>query len=250
MLADASTLHFRHELARVALESSLPPLVTQTLHAQVLHAITASGRSMPPARLVHHAALAADDMAVRRYAPIAADDARHRGAHREAAAHWRTALHQASSVSPEERRGWLDAYAIECQIADQLAEAIAARQELGQSLQLSGEAARQAQNLSRSALVYVLALRNAEADAASQQAIALLEGLPAGPEKAFAYWVEAQLRMLNRDASQSAEWSRKAIALAEQFADRHTQVAALGTLGAAMLFIDYEAVCTGWRPTP
>ena len=243
MLADASTLHFRHELARVAVESSLPPLVTQTLHAQVLHAITTSGRSMPPARLAHHAARAADDMAVRRYAPIAADDARHRGAHREAAAHWHTALHQASSVSPEERRVWLDAYAIECQTTDQLAEAIAARQELGQSLQLSGETARQAQNLSRCALVYVLALRNAEADAASQRAIALLEGLPAGPEKAFAYWVEAQLRMLNRDASQSAEWSRKAIALAEEFGDRHTQVAALGTLGAAMLFIDFEAAC-------
>ena len=236
MLADASTLRFRHELARVAVESSLPPLVAQTLHAQLLHAITASGRSMPPARLVHHAALAADDVAVSRYAPIAADDARRRGAHREAAAHWRTVLHQASTTGPEERRVWLDAYATECQITDQLAEAIAARQELGQSLQASGKTARQAQNLSRSALVYVLALRNAEADAASQRAITLVEGLAAGPERAFSYWVEAQLRMLNRDASQSAEWSRKAIALAEEFGDRHTQVAAVGMTHSLKIF--------------
>lgn len=243
LLADASTLHFRHELARVAVESSLTPLVAQTLHAQLLHAITTGGRSLPPARLVHHAALAADAAAVHRYAPTAADDARRRGAHREAAAHWRTALHQASTAGEAERQVWLEAYAVECQITDQLAEAIAARQTLGQSLQRSGETARQAQNLSRSALVYVLALRNADADAASRRAIELVEGLPAGPERAFAYWVEAQLRMLNRDSSQSAEWSRKAIALAEHFGDRQTQVAAIGTLGAAMLFIDYEAAC-------
>ena len=47
---------------------------------------------VPLARRVHHATRAGDRAAVLRYAPEAARQAQQRGAHREAAAHWRTAL--------------------------------------------------------------------------------------------------------------------------------------------------------------
>ncbi len=89
----------------------------------------------------------------------------------------------------------------------------------------------------------VLALRNAEADAASQRAIALLAPLPPGPELARAYRVEAQLRMLNRDCEAAVEWADKAIALASQFGEREILAEAVGTLGTATLFLDYDAGC-------
>ena len=42
---DGATLQFRHELARVAIESSLSPPLAQALHAQVLAALVASGQN-------------------------------------------------------------------------------------------------------------------------------------------------------------------------------------------------------------
>jgi DNA-binding CsgD family transcriptional regulator len=245
LLADATTLAFRHELARVAIESSLPAAVAQSLHAQALKAlIEAPANAAPsPARLVHHAALAQDSAAVRRFAPVAAEQAQQRGAHRAAAAQWRLALaHDTVPPSLEQAR-WLEAYATECQLTDQLDVAIDARQRLGALYRALGQTRLEADNASRSALVFVLALRNAEADAASAHAIELLDALPPCVERASAYRVQAQLRMLNRDCAQSTEWSREAIALAEPYANRELLAAAHGTLGAALFFIDWDAGC-------
>jgi ATP/maltotriose-dependent transcriptional regulator MalT len=245
LLADATTLAFRHELARVAVESSLSAAVVQSLHAQALKALAnAPADAAPsPARLVHHAALAHDSAAVRRIAPVAAEQARQRGAHRAAAAQWRLALaHDTTPPSPE-LAPWLEAYATECQLTDQLDEAIAARRRLGDLYRQQGQTLLEADNESRSALVHVLALRNADADTASARAIAMLDALPPSIERASAYRVQAQLRMLNRDCAQSTEWSRKAIALAEPYANRELLAAAHATLGAALFFIDWDAGC-------
>jgi DNA-binding CsgD family transcriptional regulator/tetratricopeptide (TPR) repeat protein len=247
LLADASWLAFRHELARVAIESSLSAAVALSLHAQALKALAAAAvdAAPSPARLVHHAALAQDSAAVRRLAPVAAEQARQRGAHRAAAAQWRLALaHDSTPPSPEHAR-WLEAYATECQLTDQLDAAIDARQRLGALYHAQGQTRLEADNASRSALVFVLALRNCEADAASRAAIEMLEALPPCIERAGAYRVQAQLRMLNRDCEVSTMWSRKAIALAEPGSnnegDRELLAAAYGTLGAATLFIDWDA---------
>ena len=245
LMSDGSTLAFRHELARAAVEAALSAPASQALHAQVLEALTgADGWSVSLARLVHHATRAGDHAAVLRHAPAAALQAEQRGAHREAAAHWRTALQHADAstgVDAATRCTWLDACARECQLTDQLSDAIAARLRLGDLCRRSGDARAEAQNLSRLALVHVLALKNAEADAASRRAIELLEPLPPGPELADAYRVEAQLRMLNRDCEASVAWAEKAIALAERFGLREVLAGAVSALGTATMFLDYDA---------
>ena len=242
LLADASSLSFRHELARVAVENSLTPPLAQSLHAQVLAAIVAGGRGSP-ARLVHHAARAGDAPAVCRFAPAAAEQAGERGAHREAAAHWRTAMAHADTVDDPTRARWLDAYATESSLVARLVEAIDAREQLAQLLPRLGDAAREGDNLTRLAGLYVGALRNAEGDAMSLRAVALLETLPPGIELARAYYGEASLRMLNRDYEDSISWARKAIAVAEPLGERAVLAAARSVLGTAMMFIDYDAGC-------
>ena len=243
LLADAATLRFRHELARVAVESALTPPVAQALHAQVLRALTADGRSLPAARLAHHAALAGDEAAVRLHAPAAADDARARGAHREAARHYRSVLQQVGTVDEAERRRWLEAYAEECQFLDRHDEAVTARLELDASFERGGDVVGQARNLSRLAQLHVFMMRNSQADAASRRAIEMLEPLPPSPALAAAYGIEAGLRMLNRDCAESVEWGSKAIALARDFGDRYRLCASLSTVGAALMFIDYDRGC-------
>ena len=256
LTAEGSTLAFRHELARGAVEAALSAPVSQALHAQVLQALADASASalvslsVSLARLVHHATRAGDRDAVLRHAPQAAQQAQRRGAHREAAAHWRTALQHADD-SPEvddaTRAAWLEGCARECQLTDQLDDAIAARLRLGELQRRSADTHAEAQNLSQLALVYVLALKNAEADAASRRAIELLEALPPGPALADAYRVEAQLRMLNRDCEASVAWAQKAIALAERFGLREVLAAAISALGTATMFLDYDAGCAHLR---
>ena len=127
LLAAASTLSFRHELARVAIESSISDPLARASHTDILRALErGNGPPVSLARLVHHATRAGDSAAVMRYAPDAARQAQQRGAHREAAAHYRTALEHSSGMD-NEHAIWLDAYARECMLTDQLTEAIAAR---------------------------------------------------------------------------------------------------------------------------
>lgn len=240
LVADATALRYRHELGRVAVESSLSAPAALALHRRLLAELSTPARAAEPARIVHHAVRAADAQAVGQYAPLAAEQARQRGAHREAAAHWRTALRDGASADDAQRLDWLENYALECQLTDQLEEAIVSREQLAKAYRAAGQLRREALNLSRRALVHVLALRNADAERDSHRALELLAPLPACAEQATAYWVQAQLRMLNRDCEQSAAASHKAIALAQAFDDRSTEVAALGTLGTAMLFIDHN----------
>jgi DNA-binding CsgD family transcriptional regulator len=234
---------FRHELARGAVEQSLSAPAARVLHASLLAALLAAKPAVASARLVHHATHADDAEALRIHAPLAARQAGERGAHRETAAHYRTALTHARAANDDERAAWLDACARECTLTDQLPDAIAARLQLVDLHRRRGDASREAANLSQLALVHVLALENAQADAASRRAIDLLEAEPPGVALASAYRVEAQLRMLNRDCEAAVAWAEKAIALAERFGHREILAAALGTLGTALLFIDYEAGC-------
>ena len=233
---------FRHELVRVAVEASLSPPMARALHADVLRVLAQPGQAaVSLARRVHHAVRAGDARAVAALAPEAAAQALQRGAHGEAAAHYRTAL--AHGEPGEDVGNWLAAYARESRLTNQLDEAIAAHGRLSAWHRSRPDPRREAVNLSGLALAQVLALRNVEADSASQRAIAVLETLPPGPELASAYRVEAQLRMLNRDCEVAVAWADKAIALAQQFGEREILAEAVGTLGTATLFIDYEAGC-------
>jgi DNA-binding CsgD family transcriptional regulator len=234
-------LFFRHELARGAVEGSLAAPLAQHLHVRALTALRAqSGTAV--ARLVHHAIRAGDPAAILEVAPRAAREAQARGSHREAAAHYGAAL-DAGSPSDDTCAEWLEEFASECTIVDRLDDAIAARRELMEVHKRRSSVAGQVCNLSQLALVYVLALRNAEADEASRRAIALAETVAPDAELASAYRVEAQLRMLNRDCHAAVEWARKAIELAERFDARSVHAAGLGSLGSAMMFIDYEQAC-------
>jgi len=246
--ADASAVRFRHELARAVIETSLSEPAARALHRRLLDALVQrSGEAISAARLVHHAGRAGDSEAVLRYAPAAAGEAAQRGAHREAAAQYAAALACPASAHVAERAAWLDAYARECQFTAQLSEGIEARKAAGELHRRAGDTVSEALNLSELALAYVRALKTAEADEASLKAIGLLEGRPPGVELAHAYRIQAHLRMLDGECDEAIAWSEKAIALAERSGGHEVLVAALGVLGAATLYVDYETGCKHLR---
>jgi predicted ATPase len=71
LVADGDAVGFRHELARLAVERSLPRALRARLHARALAELTAAG-SHDDRRLAHHAEGCGDRAAVLRYAPLAA----------------------------------------------------------------------------------------------------------------------------------------------------------------------------------
>ena len=244
LIASDASFSFRHELARVAIEASLTEPIARGLHAQILQVLTqCTDLRTPLARIVHHAARARNATAITQYAPEAAAQAQMRGAHREAAAHYAAALEHAASVDDSRQAQWLESYGSECQLIGRLDDAIEARLRLATLLQQLRDPVSEAENWSKLALVYVLALRNREADAASRTAIELLEARPPTAALAAAYRVEAQLRMLNRDCETAVVWANRAIELAQQLGADETVAGAFCSRGGAMLFIDYDQAC-------
>ncbi len=119
---------FRHELARRAVERSLPAIRRRALNREMVRALRV--RCQPDlARLVHHAVAAADAATVAEYAPQAGQEAARAGSHRQALAHYEAALRHADLLGARERAQVLDAYAGELSNAHRFADAVAAGRE-------------------------------------------------------------------------------------------------------------------------
>ena len=235
---DQTMVAFRHELARQAIESTFSPLRRQALHTQVLRALLNHGENpSQAARLVHHATGAHDEALVIRYAPLAAQQAATRGAHREAAAQYATALHYADQLPPERQAELFEGRANECYLTGQTEEAVQARQaalRIWRQLDRADKVGYTLRWLSR--LSWELG-KSAEAEQYAVEAVHLLETLPPGAELAMAYSNRAQLYMLASDHTEAVQWGERAIALAESLGDVETLVHALNNVGSAQLSV-------------
>lgn len=177
-------LAFRHELARRAVERSLPRLTRRRLHRDVTAALLS--RPAPDlARLVHHGVEAEDGETVSRVAPRAGREAAAAGAHRQALAHFEAALRHAHRLDRVELARLLDDHAWELYNARRFAEAldgsdraVALHRELGDDAGLGDALVR----LSRHRY---MTGDTGGAATASEQALRLL--VPRGSPSAVAY---------------------------------------------------------------
>lgn len=218
---------FRHELARLAVEETLPSNRRIALHRKALAAL-----AVPPAgvldlaRLAHHAEAAGDAEAVLRFAPGAAARAASLGAHREAAAQYSRALGFGDRLQPEVRARFLSLRSIECYLTDENGEAIEARRRALDCYRELGDRRREGDSLRSLSQFLWCPGRIAEAEWAGRQAVAVLEELPPGRELAMAYSNLATF-------ADSVALSTRALKLAQWLGDIEIEVHALGTLGLA-----------------
>jgi DNA-binding CsgD family transcriptional regulator/Tfp pilus assembly protein PilF len=232
LVVDGDGVGFRHELARLAVEQSLPHTERTVAHARALVQLLARG-SPDDRRLAHHAAGAGDRAAVLRHAPLAAARAARLGAHREAAGQLDLALryHQAPD---RQRAGLLDQLSYECYLTDQLARARAsglealAIYEREQDSRATGASQRWLSRLS-----WFLG-QNDDSERYAAAAVATLEPLGPGRDLAMAYSNLAQLRMLAFDVAEAVHWGNKAIEMARNAGDRETEIHALNNVGTTM----------------
>ena len=230
---------FRHELARLALEQSLPPRAKTELHARALAALSGGRAPLAElARLAHHAEGAEDTDAVLRFAPAAAAQAAAVRSHREAAAQYERALRFAAEAPPAVRGALLDRQAAEYTLIGEFSEAIVVGREALDCWRALGD--RRAEGRALNALswpLWVLAATG-EAESCARGAIGLLEPLGHGPELIAAY-VDLSAILRGADALDAAvDFGTKALELAERLNDRRGVIAALVCIGGANIYRD------------
>ena len=223
---------FRHELARLAVEESLPPNRRLELHSKALRALKdPPGGARDLARLAHHAEAAGDADAVLRFAPAAGARAASLGAAREAAAQYARALRFADALGLDARGELLDWRAYACYLIGEFDEAIDAQQRAVECHRQLGDRRREGDSLrSLSRLLRYLG-RTEEAMQVGREALAVLERLPAGHELAMAYCNLSHLHMHLEDAGKTIEWGTRALDLAEDLDDSEALVYALTNIG-------------------
>jgi tetratricopeptide (TPR) repeat protein len=235
--AGRRSLRFRHELARLSVQASIPELRRVQLHGQVLSWLR-DRTGVDPARLAFHADEAGDAEGVLEHAPVAAEQAARLGAHREAVAHYARVLQHAHLLDVEARARLLERLADEQMAIDDEADALNSYDAAVAAWRELGDMGRTSVALSRRMYALWSLGRNDEARASVREAIDALGGRAEGPALATAYTYSAHLHMLAREIPPALDLGQRAVALAEGEDDVALLARALNILGAAQWFVD------------
>jgi len=222
-----NVVSFHHELTRRAIESALKTHDRRRLNQRVLTELI--GRA-DLARLVHHAREAGDVDSIIELAPRAARAAMATESHREAAAHFRLLEPHLDRIGENERAAivndWArtEYYLVSSESADILARAIALHRSTGNDLAL-------ARALTFAVRVNEIVGRPEPAEAASREAITILESHPTGQDLASALSQRAWLMKMRGDGPRAVETAERAMKLARDTGDELSFINALITKG-------------------
>ncbi len=230
---DASSVWYRHELVRGALEESLAPNRRRELNALVLDVLVSQNADI--ARIVHHAREADDVAAVVRYAPTAARQASAVSAHREALAHYRIAVEYDAELDIEARAQLLVDYAVECYFTNEIPDAMEALEAALAIWRDLGDAIREGDALRWISRLHWHLGHGDEAIERGLAAVGVLSGADPSRELGMAYSNLSQIFMLAQQAGEAESWATKAIAVSREVADQSTLAHALNNLGSTRL---------------
>ena len=223
--SEGSSVSFRHELARLAVEQSIGPYRRVILHRRVLAALERppEGVSPDPAQLAHHADAAGDAIAALRHATAAGARAASQGAHREAVAQYARAVRFAGSLSPAELAALLERLAQECYLTNQIDAAAAAQEHALECYRELGDRRSEAVALCALSEMIWCGGYIAESESAGREAVEALAGLEPGRELARAFH---NLATLSESPETATEWALRAGTLAERLGDRQIELRA------------------------
>ena len=213
LAGDGGWLRFRHEIARLAVEQAVPAHRRSAIHARILVALESAGCE-DHARLAFHAEGAGDGPAVLRYASSAARQAAELASHREAAAQFERALRFAGEADPATVAGLYDGLAYELGLLDRWDDAVDAGERALARWRQVGDRLRESATLRHLSHTMWRLCHGAEAKAAIEAAVAILEPLGPSAELARAYANLAGDRMEDGQSDAAIELSRRAQALA------------------------------------
>jgi DNA-binding CsgD family transcriptional regulator len=236
VVSQTRAVAFSHEIARLAIEDSIPIQRRLALHRAALAALqSVPDGACEPSRLANHAQATGDPELVLRFAPLAAAEASRLGAHREAAVHYGDALRFAELVPLEQRAMLFGARAFDLFVTVQLEDAIAAQEQALRCFRELG--ARSAEGASLAFLAQLQWQVGSLADglATARRAIDVLEGSP-GPELVAVYKVMSVLLLAAEDPALAMTWAGRAEELAERIDHHESRISALQMVGWVEFF--------------
>ncbi|WP_433370175.1 ATP-binding protein [Actinoplanes sp. CA-142083] len=211
LVGDGPWLRFRHELARLAVEQSIPAHRTGRIHASILAGLRALG-SDDDAGMAFHAEGARDTAAVLHYAVRAARRASELASRREAAAQYERALRFAGALPPAEQAELHDRLGDELSLVDRGEDMVTAAERARALWRAADHPVREGDALRRLSVAMVSLCRGVEGMASAEEAVALLSPLGDTPELARAYArLASQMALVNRlgDAARLATRARE-----------------------------------------
>jgi DNA-binding CsgD family transcriptional regulator len=232
--AGPERVFFRHELARRAIEESIPAFTRIALHRRALAALAGRSDLAPDwARLAHHAEAAGDADAVLHYATAAAEHAASFGAHGESADHYATVLKCGTPLPAAEHAALLERYAQECYVTDRNPDAIAALRGALERYHEIDDPRAEGSVLSTMSNFLWCPGRVAEAEHAGRQSVALLERLEPGRELGLAYVNLSFLARSALDIEETVAWGIRGLESGTRLGDLGIQLAATASLAQA-----------------
>jgi len=216
LIIEGSRLRFRHELARQAIESEVPPHRRVAGH-RALHDALTERRCDDEARLAYHAESAGEADLVRRHAPVAARRAAAMSAYRESAAQYERAL-RFPPDDPRELAALSDEYAGQLTLVDSWPRAADAYERSVELWHELGDARGEGHAYAKLATVYWRLCRGPESVDAINRSLTLLEPLGPDPELARSLTLHALDAWRSNPATGQALMDR-ALAMAEQLDD-------------------------------
>ena len=215
-------LVFRHELARQALESTIPGGGAPRLHARVLDGLERIGTTEPAVR-THDAVAARDAARAVRYARAAAEEAIRAGSHSEAADFFRTALDHFDDAPPAERAELMLRLSFEQYMTSRLAEAIETVRATFPLWRQAGSEVGLAAAHETCAVYEYYNARRRQAEALVDQAADLAPDSGADPAQGTAWATRAFLAYMRNDVDRARRGLDDAARVAE--ASDHAQLA-------------------------
>lgn len=214
LVHDDHGLGYRHELARLAVESTIPPGGAVALHQRLIDGLEEFD-VRDPAVLTHHAVAARDSSRASRYARAAAAEAVATASNAEAASFLEIGLsHLAGSADPAERAGLLLRLCHQQYLTGRIAEAIASARASIPLSESAGQPAMVAEAYSVMAILEYHSARRRNADQYTARAVTIAEssGVPAALVRTV--FNAAFLAMLGSELSHALDGAARTSALA------------------------------------
>lgn len=224
-------LTFRHELARHALERSMPVSRRMEFNRAVVDALLERDDA-DLSRIVHHAAAAGDVETILSRGPAAAREAAHAGAHRQALAHYQHVVAHIDALPDDARAQILVEYAWQLYAAYRFVEAVDVAERAAQLWDRIGDRVAFGEALVAVSRASYMADRPGPARAAIEEAVGVLASTGNTAAQAYAQTYHGAVLSLT-DQSEAA---LEQLAVARQLAER------AGRRDLVALCLDY----VGW----
>ena len=229
---EGALVQFRHELARRAVEASIPPTRRRALHQKVVDVLKRRADARA-SEIAHHAERAQDIAALLKFARLAGEEAARAGAPREAASHFAAMLRHRDALRPELMVYTLENHGEQAYLMGSSDLAMISMKEAAELRRRANDTLKLGHDLTRLTRFAWMCARRAEAERFVEEAIAVLQTAPPGRELAWAYSHQSQLDMLASRMDSAIDWGERALTLAQQLGEKEIIIHALGNIGTA-----------------